>query len=269
MTTEKFITLNSNSIRTLITGQGQKALVFVHGNSSSADSWNHQSEDIELREKYQLISFDLPGHGKSARSNNYRMKDMAIQIANFIEQLQLDEYILVGLSYGTCLIAEAAPYIKNCKGFLLASPNITNNEHPPASWLVPFAEAAAIASASVDDETLTRFATRMVAESTSPLVNEYKKTYRETDGAFREAIGKAIMESDWSDEFVNLLNTGLATCIAFGEHEKMIRTNYLNTYPKKWRDEIFKIPDAAHLINAEQPFSFNRLLLEFAGDVFK
>jgi pimeloyl-ACP methyl ester carboxylesterase len=269
MAPEKFSIVNGISFRTLITGQGQKAIVFVHGNSGSADSWSHQLGDIELREKYQLVSFDLPGHGKSARSNNYRMKDMAMQIADFIGQLHLDEYILVGLSYGTCLIAEAAPFIKNCKGFLLASPNITNNEHPPASWLVPFAETAAIASAHVDDEMLTRFATRMVAESTSPLVNEYKKTYRETDGAFREAIGKVIMESDWSDEFGNLLNTGLPTCFVFGEKEIMIKTDYLDNYPAIWSDEIRRIRNAAHLINAEQPFAFNRLLLEFAADVFK
>ena len=46
-----------------------QAVVFVHGNSLSSESFRDQFES-ELAEKYRLIAFDLPGHGQSSPARN-------------------------------------------------------------------------------------------------------------------------------------------------------------------------------------------------------
>ena len=269
MYTQSFITINDIAIRVLDTGSAADALVFVHGNSCSAEFWEEQLGDEELATRYRLISFDLPGHGGSGRPAVYRMREMALLIPALIGSLGLKRYAMVGISFGTYLIGEAAAVLEGCAGYFLASPNIANETHPPTAFLLPIAEGVALASPAVPDEVLAGFARKMVANEASAIVQRYQQSYRQTDGNFRVAVGQAIMTQEWTDGLAHLSAGGVPVGIVFGTKEVMIRTDYLDDLACRWEGRTHFVEGAAHLVNMEQAEAFNELLLRWAEDCFK
>lgn len=268
MVTEKILFIDNLRINTLIAGHSDKAIIFVHGNSSNAHTWDRQLADVQLASAYKLIAFDLPGHGKSGKSGDYSMKKLAGLIPQIVEQSGVQEYVLVGLSFGTCIIGEAAPNLQGCKGIVLVSANLTSNEFNPGVWLNPFPEVAAMASASIPDELLDSFSKRMVY-SNHFIASKYAKSYLETDPDFRLAIGEIIAKSSWTDEFRNIQEMDVPACLVFGAEEKIVHTYYMDGFAPRWRNKTFLIPEAAHFVNEEQPLIFNQLLSTFADDVVK
>ena len=268
MIIEQMLTIDGCEINTRIRGKEKSTIIFIHGNSSSARSWDAQLNDEGLSEAYRLVSFDLPGHGKSSKSHDYRLKEIAKIMPALVDALGLEEYIVVGLSLGTCLAAEAAPKLKGCKGFVMVSPNIVSNDYSPASFFIPLPPLTALTAEKVDDDVLNQFISLLVFND-KMIAKEYSMSYLNTDPEFRVALGQTIATGDWSDEIANIQHTGLPICIVFGREEKAINTDYLDKFEPKWRDRVFFIEKAGHFANAEQPDPFNDLLKEFAKDVFK
>lgn len=48
-------------------GDSQKTLVFIHGWTSSIESWKYQ---LDYFPDYKVIAIDLPGNGKSSKDEN-------------------------------------------------------------------------------------------------------------------------------------------------------------------------------------------------------
>jgi pimeloyl-ACP methyl ester carboxylesterase len=76
------------------------AIVFVHGAGSSHVIWTLQL--IDFRNEHRVIALDLSGHGKSEKSKYEPSieKGYAKELAALIEQLDLDDFVLVGHSMG-------------------------------------------------------------------------------------------------------------------------------------------------------------------------
>lgn len=267
MIVERQIEVNNLQVHILDTGAKDRAIIFIHGNSSEAGYWNDQLSDPLLNEKYRLIAFDLPGHGKSAKAGNYDIQQMSQILPGIVSALSIKEYIVAGLSYGTCLIAEAAPDLPGCKGIVIASSNLTSNDFPPELWLTPFPEIAALAAPDIDDAILQSFAKRLV-HADQHVAENFVSSYKATAPGFRLAIGNLIAGRAWSDELLNLKKMDIPVCVIFGAKENVIHTGYLNNFSPIWQNKIFHIADAGHFVNAEQPAAFNKILAEYAADIF-
>ncbi|MEI6581038.1 MAG: alpha/beta hydrolase [bacterium] len=106
-------------------------LVFVHGVYGSSSAWvKHEKEFLN---KYNLLSFDLRGHGKSRVYKNY--EDYSIE--NFVEDLnalikflKIKNFILISHSMGSLIVLDfLLKYQRKVLGAVLLSPNInTKNE---------------------------------------------------------------------------------------------------------------------------------------------
>ena len=102
MITNHSILFGKYRVHSTSVGNSDEAIIFVHGNSQTSESWNLQMSSSELNSKYQLISFDLPGHGQSDwfkgdDTSLYDLKEMAKVIEAVIDFYQPEKYILVGL----------------------------------------------------------------------------------------------------------------------------------------------------------------------------
>jgi pimeloyl-ACP methyl ester carboxylesterase len=268
MATNQQISVNSIPINFVTQGEGEKAIVFVHGNSCAINVWNSQLNDVGLQRKYRLIAFDLPGHGKSGKSSGYEIANLAASLSGFVNALNLKDFILVGQSYGTIIVAEALPALKGCRGVLMVAPNIVGKDFPLTNMLVPFPEMHAITAATISDADLLGIAQRLSFSPTSPIVDQYQKSYLETDPNVRLTLGSIIAEQAWNDETEIIKQSGLPVCFVFGKDERVINTHYLDNFEPKWGGKIFYIDNAAHWVNDEQPGQFNDLLIKFASDVF-
>jgi pimeloyl-ACP methyl ester carboxylesterase len=88
-------------------GKGE-TLIFIHSYLWDKNMWEPQIEF--LKEHYQCISIDLPGHGQSDildDKEEITLKDLAREITKFIDELKIEKYTYIGLSVGGML----APYM--------------------------------------------------------------------------------------------------------------------------------------------------------------
>lgn len=114
-------------------------LVFMHGLSGHSTAM--KPYEVEFGDSYNILSFDLRGHGKSrkyASYDSYKISDFADDLYELLKFLNINQCILLTHSFG-CLIA--LEFIKHHQEMLLKlilmSPNF--NVHRPIAYVIkPF-----------------------------------------------------------------------------------------------------------------------------------
>lgn len=95
------------SITYQVQGQGQPALVFVHGWSCDHSYWDTQVRHFAPH--YTVVTLDLAGHGTSGRKRRqWTMAAFGQDVVAVVEQLGLEQVVLIGHSMGGPVIFEAA-----------------------------------------------------------------------------------------------------------------------------------------------------------------
>lgn len=88
-------------------GDGETAIILVHGWSNTRNIWDAQVSHFS--EEYQVIAVDLPGFGKSGNSRSeWTIAAYGEDISTIINQLNLKKVVLVGFSLGAPVVIEAA-----------------------------------------------------------------------------------------------------------------------------------------------------------------
>ena len=111
-------------------GMGEP-LVLIHGMGSAATAWNPIISD--LKNKFKVVTVDLPGHGRTAYSPGQPMDptSLAHLVTENLHTLGIDEFHLVGNSLGGWICLEmAASYPENVKSITALA--------PAGLWLTPF-----------------------------------------------------------------------------------------------------------------------------------
>ncbi len=104
-------------------GQGDSAVLCLHGFSGSHTNWRRLSQAIE--QTHQVIRFDAKGHGKSQnfiRAEDFYLETILDDIKNLIdEHAPQGKAILCGLSMGAVLsLCVADKYPDSVKGLILS-----------------------------------------------------------------------------------------------------------------------------------------------------
>ncbi|HUT30790.1 MAG TPA: alpha/beta hydrolase [Sedimentisphaerales bacterium] len=90
-----------------VQGEGEPALVFVHGWCCDRNYWRLQVPYFARRHK--VVAIDLAGHGQSGIDRQtWTIEAFGRDVVAVIEQLGLDKVILIGHSMGGPVILEAA-----------------------------------------------------------------------------------------------------------------------------------------------------------------
>lgn len=101
-----FITTNNISLYYEIHGSGQP-IVFIHGLGSSTRDWENQLS--HFAKNYQVITFDLRGHGQSDKPNHhYSVPIFTADAAKFIQSVVNEPVHLVGHSLGGMIAFQLA-----------------------------------------------------------------------------------------------------------------------------------------------------------------
>jgi len=101
-------------------GQG-RPLIFVHGNSASARTWQPLL-DGPLGRQFRCLALDLPGHGRSAparHQGSYSLPGYAAVLVGFAEATGAAGAVVVGWSLGGHIALEAAPAMPAAAGFVI------------------------------------------------------------------------------------------------------------------------------------------------------
>lgn len=93
-------------------GQGDRTLVFVHCWSCDSRYWDAQVD--AFKDKYQVVTLDLAGHGESGMDReDWSMAAYGDDVAAVIKKLDLRDVILVGHSMGGPVALEAAHQLQD------------------------------------------------------------------------------------------------------------------------------------------------------------
>jgi pimeloyl-ACP methyl ester carboxylesterase len=85
-------------------------LLLLHGGSLHARTWDIFAG--AMVDRFRLLALDLRGHGESEWATDYTIERFVSDIADFVDQLRLDRFSLVGNSIGGrhgCVYAARRP----------------------------------------------------------------------------------------------------------------------------------------------------------------
>jgi pimeloyl-ACP methyl ester carboxylesterase len=93
-----------------VLGQGEPAVILIHGWCGNADYWHAQFDALKAR--YTVVAVDLAGHGASgANRTDWSIANYASDLAIIARQLPNTRIVLVGHSMGATVALAAAPRI--------------------------------------------------------------------------------------------------------------------------------------------------------------
>ncbi|BFZ58695.1 hypothetical protein PYCC9005_005760 [Savitreella phatthalungensis] len=100
-------------VRSVPVDDQKQTLVLLHSFLMDCHQYDAELEDEELRGKYNLVSFDLPGHGGCSAPDSCTGKDMLDNVAPIIdgylrERLGVRKYSVLGTSMGGMLAMRLA-----------------------------------------------------------------------------------------------------------------------------------------------------------------
>lgn len=246
-------------------------LVYIHGNSTSADFWKPQFQDAALN-IYRHLVFDLPAHGHSSADplHNYGVMDLGRTMRKAISQLVKDDsYILVAISMGTNIVAEMLDETVKPAGIVLAGPTILGDEYSLENIGMPGLDLSVIFTDETPLCAVQQYYRDVLYKKDEHTINEMISSHLAVKVPFRSTIIGRAMEGQISNELEILRGKGVPLLIVFGEEERAIKPDYLDLAQlPTWNQKIYKVPEAGHLVSLDQPGAFNELLLAYAEERF-
>jgi pimeloyl-ACP methyl ester carboxylesterase len=266
----KLFTLDNIFISYLEHGEeNQGTILFIHGNSNSANLWHNQFSNPDWKE-YRIIALDLPGHGQSSALENYSLLSLCDIVAKWINEVcKQQSYLLCGLSLGGNIIAEILPSLNNRpKGICLVSSNpVGKNVRPdeviadPLVQEVLFAENSSMLSIS---NYLKKSSLNFDTANQEFLLLDYLKV----DSLFRVDFPASVAAGKFSDEISILKGFNIPLMAVFGSKDSVGVLELLERADfDLWRGEIQLVENAGHLVVLDKPDKFNSLLSDFIDDI--
>lgn len=250
----------------------ENTIFFIHGNSSSSNTWRKQVESSLLAD-YRLVTFDLPNHGNSSaiiETGDFSLPGIAKIMEAALLQLVNDKpFIICSISLGTNIVAEMLMGAIEPNGLLLAGPSIAGEGFGLDKMMLSGADLSAVFAENVPEEAVIKYASATSLSEYKEDLDCFLKDYHSVQGTFRSSLFATIAAGNYSDEVAIIQQLQYPVCIVFGEDEKVVNTHFLDAAPiKLWNKTIYKIPLASHLVNIDAPGVFNNLIAEYAKDIF-
>jgi pimeloyl-ACP methyl ester carboxylesterase len=107
ITVDNAISADGVSIAYEVRGEGEPALVFVHGWSNNRALWDVQTKHFS--QKYKVVTLDLAGFGESGSNrSDWTMQSFSKDVCAVVEKLRLEQVVLLGFSMGGPVVIEAS-----------------------------------------------------------------------------------------------------------------------------------------------------------------
>lgn len=271
---KKTITINAIELAYVeINANARETIFFIHGNSVSSVSWKKQLVS-ELLNSCRLIAIDLPAHGDSGTSTNgaqdFNLPALGQIMAIAIKELAGDKpYIMAGISLGTNILAEALAFDLQPVGLVLGGSCIVGGAYTVNSFVMPNTNVYVVFTDESSLNEVSQYTSQVMLSTAEEDVHDFISDYYRVKIPFRSALADSIGNQQYSDEIALVKSVNKPVLIVFGKDELIVDPDYLDDAELSlWRGSIFKLPGASHLVHIDQPEAFNKLLADYAKDMF-
>lgn len=255
--------VNGTKLYYEMAGSGQ-TMVLLHGGAVDSRAWDDQF--AEFARHYRVIRYDLRGAGKSASPD--KPFSNSEDLHALLQYLKVDKAYLLGISRGGGIAFDfTLEHPEMVAALVLISANLSRT---PAAYERMFERTTeagkshgAAAAARVWGYDPYQGPVREAARPrVLKVLEENLPRFRHFDGsvAVRQLSSSDIPRSE------RLSEIRVPTLIVAGELDnEAARANYDNWAKGIRNAKKILFPNAAHLVNIDQPQGFNRAILEFLG----
>ncbi len=247
------------------TGGDKPALLLIHGNSSAKEVFANQFK--AFRDRYRVVSFDLPGHGVSDNADpekDYSVEAFADVAEDVLEALGVRNPGVFGWSFGGYIAIELA-----ARGYPVRALAISGT---PPLRVVPEDVGRAYDATShfvlagklfLSPAEVRGFATSTTAAKGPETIHLHRAVGR-TDGRARAYTLGKLQIVDWPRQMRFLRSTATPFAILNGSNDPFLNHRYFRDLKlEQWTGEPDDIEDGKHAPFLLKPAIFNRKLAAF------
>jgi pyruvate dehydrogenase E2 component (dihydrolipoyllysine-residue acetyltransferase) len=253
------VVLQEQSLRYLKRGEGQEAVVLIHGFGGDLNTWllNHE----ELAQGRTVYAFDLPGHGGSSKQvHSGKLSEFARSLELFMDSVGVAKAHLVGHSMGGAVSLE----------FALSHP-----ERVASLVLI----ASAGLAPEIDGEYLNGFVAASRRKDLKPLLErlfadpnlagrqfvEDVLRYKRVDGvdaALRTILSEFCPKGKQATVFRDRLSElQIPILVLWGAEDRILPASHSQHLPPNIRTETFV--GSGHMVHMEAAAKVNRAIQRF------
>ena len=272
----KQVPVRNISIGVIDQGQGENALILIHGLGANAKSW---IKNIPvLAEQYRIIALDLPGYGKSDKGYyRYSMDFYSDVVTELLTALSLDRATLVGHSMGGQIaMFTALKYPERVDQLVLISPAGFERFTPgEGAWMRKAVSAEFVHDTPIRNIDINARATfyEMPDYAEFIITDRIKIRSAEEFDRYCYAVSKNVAAMLDGIVWDRLNQITQPTLIIFGEEDGLIPNPYLHggrtqdvaDIGKREipNNQLMMVPECGHFVQLEKPASTNQAILDF------
>jgi pimeloyl-ACP methyl ester carboxylesterase len=258
-TVQKHTVISADDVRICCTvqGEGDPALVFVHGWSCDKSYW--EAQEGHFAENHKVVMVDLAGHGESGLDRKeWTIEAFGKDVAAVVKKLGLDRVILIGHSMGGPVITAAARQMPGRVIGLVGVDTFHNVEEEVTKerldrFTAPFKEDF--------KEATRKFVRRMFPADADPalverVVSDMASAPPDIGITAFEALFNYEMKAALKDARVPIY------CINSDRYPTDVEAGRRHAMPF----ELKLMPGIGHFVMMEDPETFNRLLMEVISE---
>ncbi len=239
-----------------------KDILFIHGGGDSQGTWDRLANS--LKDKYRIITFDLPGHGLTdpLPGNDYSISKFVEYTEIVVERLNVSDFVIVGHSFGG---ETAVNYVfKNpgkAKTMVLLA---------PGGFIQPYEREASGQIAGLTDEQVKQYYFPEFTGTKEEFKRGFKDYYFNMDDMTDETLTRlynigrykknrgAVAQFNVNHlrddkDFENLHIIEIPTLILWGKRDKIVAVETANRFKREIKEaEVILYDNVGHMIHEEE-----------------
>lgn len=246
------ITVSQGELYFARAGQGQPALLFIHGAGGDHTIWGEQLR--ELARDFSVAALDLNGHGRSPARVGDGLQTYVEDVLAVLNALALPT-VVVGHSMGGAIaLTVALQCPKNLVGLGLVGTGARLKVHPQILELCQTDFEKAV-------ELVVSWA---FAEQADPALKDKAREQMRRNG--RDALSRDFLSCSTFDVMSRLSEISVPTLVICGREDKLTPVKYSEYLQQNIPNAHLKIIErAGHMVMVEQPQMVNQALREFCA----
>ena len=249
----KSLAPDRTTIHYRVYGQGEPAIVFIHGWSCDSGYWDTQLNHFASR--HTVVTLDLAGHGRSEKSTrkDWSMGNFGADVAGVIRDAGLGRVVLVGSSMGGTVALEAA---RQLPGQVIGIVGVDTFRDLAAPYPKELTDPLLAGLRADFPKTVSEFVEgNFFTEQSDPIV---KKWIVKDMAAAPPAVAVPVMEALLAMDYAPLLAELDLPIVAVNAAGSPTDEAAIRRLEPRFR--VVKLEGVGHFPMLEQPQLFNRVL---------